>query len=54
MPWIDRMESFLKRAFPIQFTLFYIFISSGLVINFLQLLSVVLWPFNKKALQKDK
>jgi lysophosphatidic acid acyltransferase/lysophosphatidylinositol acyltransferase len=38
----------LKKLLPVQLVLFYLFITSGLLVNLLQLLSLVLWPLNKK------
>ena len=37
----------LKRLFVLQLLLGLVFVVSGLIINFLQLLSCVLWPFNR-------
>ena len=37
----------VKRLFVFQLLLGLVFVVSGLIINFLQLLSCVLWPFNR-------
>lgn len=42
----------LRRSFPVQFIFLYVFMSSGLVINFIQLISCILWPFSKKLYRK--
>lgn len=36
-----------KQFLPAHLFLFYLFVASGLVVNFLQLLTLVIWPFNK-------
>ena len=43
---------YFKTLIPIHVILFYIFVSSGLLVNFLQLLSVVIWPFSKQLYRK--
>ena len=37
----------LKRSLPSQLLLFYLFLASGLIVNFLQFCSCIIWPFNK-------
>jgi len=41
-----------KSSFINIFFLGYIFITSGLIINFLQLCSCVIWPFNRELYRK--
>lgn len=42
----------LKRSLIAQIGLFYLFVASGLVTNLLQLLTLVIWPVNKKLYRK--
>jgi len=46
------IRAFLKTLVPFHIIFFYQFIASGLIVNFLQLLSLVIWPFNKKLYRK--
>jgi hypothetical protein len=41
-----------KSSFIIIFFLSYIFLVSGLIINFFQLCSCIIWPFNKALFRK--
>lgn len=43
---------FIKTLMPAQFLLFYVFFMTGLVVNFLQLLTLLIWPFNIKLYRK--
>lgn len=43
---------FLKRQIILHVFLFCLFISSGLIVNFLQLLTLIIWPFNKQLYRK--
>ena len=52
MSVLSVIERMYKRSFPIQFTFIYVFLSCGLIINFLQLLSCVIWPFNKSLYRR--
>jgi lysophosphatidic acid acyltransferase/lysophosphatidylinositol acyltransferase len=47
MATLGMVEALFKQSFPVQFTFLYIFLASGLTVNFLQLLSCVVWPFSK-------
>ena len=38
----------LKRSFPAQLMLIYLFVGGGLVVNFFQLCCLVIWPFSKR------
>ena len=49
---MSKIGPFIKGLPWVQFVLVYIFITSGLIINFLQLLTLVIWPFNKKLYRK--
>ncbi|KAH1173876.1 1-acyl-sn-glycerol-3-phosphate acyltransferase delta isoform X1 [Mauremys mutica] len=44
--------SFLKSQFICHLLICYIFIVSGLIINFIQLFTLVLWPINKQLFRK--
>ena len=48
------MEMFknIKSWLVVQLLLFYVFVVSGLIINFLQLLTLIIWPFNKQLYRK--
>jgi lysophosphatidic acid acyltransferase / lysophosphatidylinositol acyltransferase len=41
-----------KSFIVVQLLLFYVFVMSGLIVNLLQLISVVIWPFNKSLYRK--
>ncbi len=41
-----------KSLLPIQLILFYVFLTSGLIVNFVQFLTLVVWPFNKPLYRK--
>ena len=42
----------LKKFLPLQLVLFYVLIASGLIVNFVQFLTLIIWPFNKKLYRK--
>ena len=42
----------LKASIIVQLGLSYIFLTSGLIINFLQLLTLFIWPFDKLLYRK--
>jgi lysophosphatidic acid acyltransferase/lysophosphatidylinositol acyltransferase len=46
------LEGLFKRSFPVQFIFLYIFLGSGFIVNFLQLLSCVVWPFSKSLYRR--
>ena len=43
---------FLKSQFICHLLICYIFIASGLIINFIQLFTLVLWPINKQLFRR--
>lgn len=43
---------FLKSQFICHLLICYIFIVSGLIINFIQLFTLILWPINKQLFRK--
>uniref|UniRef100_A0A8B9S137 Uncharacterized protein n=1 Tax=Accipiter nisus TaxID=211598 RepID=A0A8B9S137_9AVES len=43
---------FLKSQFICHLLICYIFIVSGLIINFIQLLTLILWPINKQLFRR--
>ncbi|XP_070589914.1 1-acyl-sn-glycerol-3-phosphate acyltransferase delta isoform X1 [Erythrolamprus reginae] len=43
---------FLKSQFICHLIVSYVFIVSGLIINFIQLFTLILWPFNKQLFRK--
>uniref|UniRef100_G1KBG9 1-acyl-sn-glycerol-3-phosphate acyltransferase delta n=1 Tax=Anolis carolinensis TaxID=28377 RepID=G1KBG9_ANOCA len=46
------IAGFLKSQFIFHLLISYIFIASGLIINFIQLFTLILWPFNKQLFRK--
>lgn len=42
----------LKNLFILQLLMGFVFVVSGLIINFIQLLTCVLWPINKQLYRK--
>lgn len=46
------MFRYFKTLILAHVILFYIFVSSGLIVNFLQLISLVVWPFSKQLYRK--
>jgi lysophosphatidic acid acyltransferase/lysophosphatidylinositol acyltransferase len=42
----------IKKLLVVQLFLFYVLLISGLIINFLQLLTLIIWPFNKQLYRK--
>lgn len=42
----------IKRQILVQIYVFCLFLISGLIVNFVQLLSCVIWPFNKKLYRR--
>uniref|UniRef100_A0A4W5LHQ7 1-acylglycerol-3-phosphate O-acyltransferase 3 n=1 Tax=Hucho hucho TaxID=62062 RepID=A0A4W5LHQ7_9TELE len=44
--------AYLKTQFILQLLLGFVFVVSGLIINFIQLLTCVLWPFNKQLYRR--
>jgi hypothetical protein len=41
-----------KRQILVQIYMFCLFLISGLIVNFVQLLSCIIWPFNKKLYRR--
>ncbi|KAJ8282231.1 hypothetical protein COCON_G00047500 [Conger conger] len=46
------LVAFLKTQFIVQLLLSFVFVVSGLIINFLQLCSCVIWPFNRQLYRR--
>lgn len=44
--------AYLKTQFVLQLLLGFVFVVSGLIINFIQLLTCVLWPLNKQLYRR--
>ena len=44
--------TYLKSLFILQLLMGFVFVVSGLIINFIQLCTCVLWPFNKQLYRR--
>ncbi|KAG7253140.1 hypothetical protein CRUP_002313, partial [Coryphaenoides rupestris] len=57
-PWAPRAPAamgllyYLKSLFILQLLMGFVFVVSGLIINFIQLCTCVLWPFNKQLYRR--
>jgi lysophosphatidic acid acyltransferase/lysophosphatidylinositol acyltransferase len=49
---LNAILSYFKTLIPIHVILLYVFLTSGLFVNFLQLLTLFIWPFNKQLYRK--
>lgn len=49
---MGEIKAFLKTLVPFHIVFFYVFLTSGLIVNFIQFLTLVIWPFNKKLYRK--
>lgn len=52
LPFAMGLISYLKTQFILQLLISFVFVVSGLIINFIQLCTCVLWPFNRQLYRR--